>query len=188
MRTSTAPSTTGPRTCSDCDLVKIEGDKVGRALPGQDAGGGRAVLPDRSGARRGVHQAAEGWRTWRWARCACRRRSLNFVAFGENGHFVRKPAQGRVHAADGQYRIQTWKIDRKDAKGAAWELRAYNFNDSARFEVADGQAGVAGSRRADARRDGGAGAEPAARCPETRPNRSVSACAFWATTARPCRS
>jgi hypothetical protein len=36
----------------------------------------------------------------------------------------------------GKYRIQTWKIDRKDAKGAAWELSAYNFNDSARFEVA----------------------------------------------------
>ena len=36
-------------------------------------------------------------------------------------------------------RIQGWKIDRKDAKGAAWQLRAYNFNDSARFEVAAGK-------------------------------------------------
>ena len=35
----------------------------------------------------------------------------------------------------GNYRIQTWTIDRKDDKGAAWELSAYNFNDSARFEV-----------------------------------------------------
>jgi hypothetical protein len=35
----------------------------------------------------------------------------------------------------GKYRIQDWKISRKDDKGAAWELSAYNFNDSARFEV-----------------------------------------------------
>lgn len=58
-----------------------------------------------------------------------------FVAFGENGHFVRKPAKGAFTLPVGKYRIQEWKIDRKDEKGAAWELSAYNFNDSARFEV-----------------------------------------------------
>jgi hypothetical protein len=59
-----------------------------------------------------------------------------FVAFGENGHFVRKPAKGEFTLPAGQYRIQQWKIDRKDAKGASWELNGNNFNDSARFEVA----------------------------------------------------
>ena len=58
-----------------------------------------------------------------------------FVAFGENGHFVRKPAKGAFTLPVGKYRIQEWKINRKDEKGAAWELSAYNFNDSARFDV-----------------------------------------------------
>jgi hypothetical protein len=60
-----------------------------------------------------------------------------FVAFGENGHFVRQPAKGEFSLPIGKYRIQEWKIERKDEKGAAWELSAYNFNDSARFEVAE---------------------------------------------------
>ena len=59
-----------------------------------------------------------------------------FVAYGENGHFVRKPAKGEFTLPVGQYRIEGWKINRKDDKGAAWELSAYSFNDSARFEVA----------------------------------------------------
>ena len=59
-----------------------------------------------------------------------------FVAFGVNGHFVRTPVKGEFALPVGGYRIQQWKIDRKDAKGTAWELRGNNFNDSARFEVA----------------------------------------------------
>jgi hypothetical protein len=59
-----------------------------------------------------------------------------FAAFGENGHFVRKPAKGAFKLPVGRYRIQEWKIERKDEKGAAWVLSAYNFNDSARFDVA----------------------------------------------------
>jgi hypothetical protein len=62
-----------------------------------------------------------------------------FVAYGANGHFVRKPAKGEFTLPVGEYRIQSWKIDRKDAKGAAWELSAYGFNDSAQFEVAAGK-------------------------------------------------
>ncbi len=59
-----------------------------------------------------------------------------FVAYGGNGHFVRKPAKGELTLPVGQYRIEGWKINRKDDRGAAWELSAYGFNDSARFEVA----------------------------------------------------
>jgi hypothetical protein len=62
-----------------------------------------------------------------------------FVAFGENGHFVRKPAKGEFTLPVGQYRIQSWKIDRKDAKGAAWALSAYGFNESAGFAVVAGK-------------------------------------------------
>jgi hypothetical protein len=59
-----------------------------------------------------------------------------FVAFGANGHFVRKPSKGEFTLPAGQYRIADWKINRKDDRGAAWELSGYGFNDSARFEVA----------------------------------------------------
>jgi hypothetical protein len=59
-----------------------------------------------------------------------------FTAYGPNGHFVRKPAKGEFTLPAGKYRIQAWQISRKDDKGASWELSAYNFNDSARFETA----------------------------------------------------
>jgi hypothetical protein len=59
-----------------------------------------------------------------------------FVAFGPNGHFVRKPAKGEFTLPVGKYRIQDWKISRKDDRGAIWELSAYNFGDAARFQVA----------------------------------------------------
>jgi len=62
-----------------------------------------------------------------------------FFAYGENGQFERKPVKGEFTLPVGKYRIQNWKIDRKDERGAAWELMAYNFNDSARFEVAKGK-------------------------------------------------
>jgi hypothetical protein len=62
-----------------------------------------------------------------------------FVAFGENGHFMRKPSKGEFTLPAGTYRVQGWKIDRKDARGAAWELSAYNFNETARFDVAAGK-------------------------------------------------
>ena len=62
-----------------------------------------------------------------------------FLAFGRNGYFVRKPTKGEFTLPVGEYRIQNWKINRKDAKGAAWELSAYNFNNSARFTVAAGK-------------------------------------------------
>jgi hypothetical protein len=59
-----------------------------------------------------------------------------FVAYGENGHFVRKPRRGAFTLPAGQYRVQGWKISRKDDKGASWTLSGYSFPDSARFEVA----------------------------------------------------
>ena len=59
-----------------------------------------------------------------------------FVAFGENGHFVRKPSKGELTLPVGEYRIQSWTLDRKDAKGSEWSLRGYGFNESAQFEVA----------------------------------------------------
>ena len=59
-----------------------------------------------------------------------------FAAFGENGHFVRKPVNGEFTLPAGNYRIFRWTIDRKDEKGAAWTLSGYNFPKAASFEVA----------------------------------------------------
>ena len=62
-----------------------------------------------------------------------------FTAFGEFGHFVRKPAKGEFTLPAGNYRMVGWTINRKDDKGAAWELSGYNFPDSAGFEVVTGK-------------------------------------------------
>jgi hypothetical protein len=59
-----------------------------------------------------------------------------FAAFGPEGYFVRTPANGQLTLPAGQYRIVRWRIDRKDAKGAAWTLSGYNFPDTATFAVA----------------------------------------------------
>ncbi len=59
----------------------------------------------------------------------------NFVAFGENGHFVRQPVKGEFTLPAGKYKPMQWTINRKDAKGAAWELMGYNFPDSAGLEI-----------------------------------------------------
>ncbi|HWI57822.1 MAG TPA: hypothetical protein VNZ22_11395, partial [Bacillota bacterium] len=59
-----------------------------------------------------------------------------FVAFGENGHFVRKPAKGEFTLPAGKYHILQWTINRKDNKGAKWELMGYNLPEKASFEVA----------------------------------------------------
>ena len=48
----------------------------------------------------------------------------------------RKPVKGGFTLPVGKYRIQQWTLDRKDDKGATWQLMGYNFNESARFEVA----------------------------------------------------
>ena len=59
-----------------------------------------------------------------------------FAAFGENGHFVRKPANGEFTLPAGKYRIVRWTINRQDEKGAPWTMSGYNFPKTANFEVA----------------------------------------------------
>ncbi len=59
-----------------------------------------------------------------------------FAAFGENGHFVRKPVNGEFTLPLGKYRMVRWMINRKDQRGAAWTLAGYNFPKTANFEVA----------------------------------------------------
>jgi hypothetical protein len=59
----------------------------------------------------------------------------SFTAFGENGHFVREPDKGDFTLPEGRYRVLSWKIDRKDDKGAAWTLEGYRFPGTSTFDV-----------------------------------------------------
>lgn len=65
-----------------------------------------------------------------------------FVAVGENGHFVRKPVKGEFTLPVGRYRPVGWTIERKDGKGAAWTLNGYGFQKNSEFDVAASQAAV----------------------------------------------
>lgn len=58
-----------------------------------------------------------------------------FEAFGQNGHFVRKPDKGSLSLPAGTYRVNTWTINRKDDKGAAWKLSGSGFTKAADFSV-----------------------------------------------------
>jgi len=62
-----------------------------------------------------------------------------FAAFGANGYFVRKPAQGQFTMPTGKYRMVRWSINRKDDKNTPWTLSGYNFPESASFEVVAGK-------------------------------------------------
>jgi hypothetical protein len=123
---------------SDCDRVTVEGDKVGERYLGKmlevDGQFYRIEV-----ARDGAFIKLQKAENVVLGPVRVPETISEFVAFGENGHFVRKPAKGAFTLPVGKYRIQTWTIDRKDDKGAAWQLMGYNFNDSAEFEVADGK-------------------------------------------------
>ena len=80
------------------------------------------------------------------------------MAFGENGHFVRKPAKGEFTLPAGKYRIQEWKIDRKDERGGGLGAERLRLQRLRPIRGRGGQTGVAGGRRADAGGDGGPGA------------------------------
>ena len=119
----------------DSDCVTIEGDKVGQRYLGkllEVDGQFYQIEVARDGAFLKLQKAENVV----LGQVRVPETISEFVAFGENGHFVRQPAKGEFTLPAGNYRIQEWKINRKDDKGAAWELSAYNFNDSARFEVA----------------------------------------------------
>jgi hypothetical protein len=57
------------------------------------------------------------------------------TAVGEDGHFVRKPAQGEFKLPIGKYRVHAWAIERKDTKGALWKLEGTDLGAAGRFEV-----------------------------------------------------
>jgi hypothetical protein len=119
---------------SDSDRVTVEGDKVGERYLGKmlEVDG---QFYNIEVARDGAFIKLQKSENVVLGPVRVPETISEFVAYGDNGHFVRKPAKGAFTLPIGKYHIQTWEINRKDEKGAAWKLSAYNFNDSARFEV-----------------------------------------------------
>jgi hypothetical protein len=119
----------------DCDRVAVEGDKVGERYLGKmlEVDGQFYQIEV---ARDGAFVKLQKAENVVLGEVRVPETISEFVAVGENGHFVRKPVKGGFTLPVGKYRIQEWTIDRKDDKGAAWQLMGYNFNDSAHFEVA----------------------------------------------------
>jgi len=119
----------------NCDCVSVEGDKIGQRFLGKLLElDGQFYLVDV--ARDGAFIKLQKAENLVLGQVRVPEGLTEFVAFGENGHFVRQPAKGEFTLPAGAYRIQQWKIDRKDAKGSDWTLSGNDFDDSARFEVA----------------------------------------------------
>ena len=61
-----------------------------------------------------------------------------FAAGGENGLFIVKPKEGAARLPVGKYRIDHWRIERKDDRGSNWALQGRYFSgDSGLFTVAE---------------------------------------------------
>ena len=120
---------------SDSDCVAVEGDKLSQRHLGKllEVDG---QFYEIEVARDGAFLKLKKAENVELGKVRVAEAISEFVAFGPNGHFVRKPAKGEFTLPAGKYRIEQWQINRKDDKGAAWELSAYGFNDSARFEAA----------------------------------------------------
>jgi hypothetical protein len=61
-----------------------------------------------------------------------------FSAGGENGLFTFKPENAVGSLPVGKYRINSWKIERKDEKGKRWELQGRYFSEKGNFEISEG--------------------------------------------------
>jgi len=61
-----------------------------------------------------------------------------FSAGGENGLFTFKPENGTGSLPVGKYRINSWKIERKDEKGKRWELQGRSYTPEGDFEITEG--------------------------------------------------
>jgi hypothetical protein len=61
-----------------------------------------------------------------------------FAAGGENGLFTFKPENGTGSLPVGIYRINSWKIERKDEKGKRWELEGRAYTTQGDFEITEG--------------------------------------------------
>ena len=116
----------------ECDGVLIEGggsQMLGQFLEIKDQLFALAVAQD--GSRFKVEPA----RDVKFGKVRVPEAIAEFSAVGRPGHFVRKPAKGEFTLPVGDYRVNAWRIDRKDAKGVAWTMSGQGFGETALFRV-----------------------------------------------------
>ena len=122
----------------DCDRVQVAGDKTSERFLGRmlEVEGKFYKF---EAARDGAFVKVQKAENVTLGQVRVPENITEFAAFGENGHFVRKPVNGEFTLPTGHYRIFRWEINRKDEKGTAWTLSGYNFPKKASFEVAADQ-------------------------------------------------
>ena len=123
---------------NDTDRIEVQNDKVGERYLGKllevDSQFYRIEV-----ARDGAFVKLQKTEDLEMGKVRVPEAISKFVAFGENGHFVRQPLKGELTLPGGKYRILEWVINRKDNRGAAWDLTGSNLKESANFEVTAGQ-------------------------------------------------
>jgi hypothetical protein len=119
----------------ECDRVLVEGDKGGERFLGRmlEVDG---VFYRVEVARDGAFIKLQKAENVALGQVRVPENISEFVAFGENGHFIRNPVNGQFTLPVGKYRIYSWTINRKDEKGAAWTLTGSQFNEASSFNVA----------------------------------------------------
>ncbi len=118
----------------DCDRILIEKDDAGERYLG------RMIEVDGQFyqievARDGAFLKLQKAENLQFGKVQVAESLSQFIAFGENGHFIRKPQKGEFTLPAGKYFVNQWTINRKDKSGASWELLGYGIPDAAAFEV-----------------------------------------------------
>ena len=121
----------------EADRVQVEGDKVGERYIGKllEVEGAFYSLEI---ARDGAFIKVQKQENVVLGKVRVPEALTQFVAWGENGQFYRKPLKGELTLPAGSYRAQEWTIDRKDRKGSTWNMSG-SFGDPVTFEVAEGK-------------------------------------------------
>jgi hypothetical protein len=121
----------------DADWIKVDGDKVGEKYLGkllEVDGAFYRIEVARDGACVKVQKAEKVT----LGKVRVPEGISQFVAWGENGQFHRKPLKGELTLPTGNYRAQEWTLNRKDSKGAEWDLTG-SFGQTFAFEVVEGK-------------------------------------------------
>jgi hypothetical protein len=125
----------------DCDRVFIDGEGAGDRLLGRmvevsDKLYAIEVAPD------GAFVKLQPAQNVALGRMRVPEAISEFAAVGQPGEFSRKPSQGEFTLPVGRYRVLRWTIDRKDNKGAEWQLAGSGVSDFGSLEVTPNQTGT----------------------------------------------
>lgn len=119
----------------DSDRIQVDGEKVGERFLGRmlELNGKFFSI---EAARDGAFVKVQKAENLTFGSVRVPENISEFAAFGENGHFLRKPLKGEFTLPSGGYQILQWTINRKDEKGSAWTMSGNNFPPEAGFQVA----------------------------------------------------